>query len=56
MSDRKIKKREPIGSTLKADLFDELRKLSEETGFPISRLLDRAVELLIQDFKEKGMY
>lgn len=53
---RDLKNRTHFGSTLKNELHEELRKLSETTGIPISKLLDRAIELLIEDFKKKGLY
>mgnify|MGYP002398976471 CR=1 FL=1 len=37
-------------------LDQELRKLSDETGIPISKLFDKAIELLLEDFKKKGLY
>ncbi|AJA41351.1 Arc-like repressor [Geobacillus virus E3] len=56
MADKILRNRSQITSTVKPHLHDELRKISEATGFPISRLLDRAIELLIEDFKKKGLY
>jgi hypothetical protein len=47
--------RESFGSTLRQDLMNELRELSENTGIPISKLLDQAVELLLED-RKKRMY
>ena len=45
-------KREPFGSTLKSNLLADLRKLSEETDIPISKLLDKAVTLLLNEYKK----
>mgnify|MGYP001041548399 CR=1 FL=1 len=39
--------RESFGSTLRKDLMGEIRELSDNTGKPISKLLDEAVELLL---------
>jgi hypothetical protein len=48
-------KRESFGSTLRQDLINDLRGLSEETGIPISKLLDKAVDKLLSDMKfERG--
>lgn len=44
-----MSKRESFGSTLDKELLNELRRVSEDTGIPISKLLDRAVKLLINN-------
>jgi Flp pilus assembly protein TadB len=41
-------KRESFGSTLDKELLNDLRSLSEDTGIPISKLLDKAVRLLLE--------
>lgn len=41
-------KRESFGSTLDKELLSDLRKMSEDTDVPISKLLDRAVKLLLE--------
>jgi antitoxin component of RelBE/YafQ-DinJ toxin-antitoxin module len=41
-------KRESFGSTLDKELLNDLRNLSDNTGIPISKLLDRAVTLLLE--------
>jgi Ribbon-helix-helix domain len=56
MGKKVIRNRSQITSTINPKLHEELRKVSETTDIPISKLLDRAIELLIKDFKEKGMY
>lgn len=40
--------RESFGSTLRKDLMEKLRELSEDTSIPISKLLDQSVELLLE--------
>jgi predicted DNA-binding protein len=40
--------REAFASTLKKELMAELRNLSDETGIPITKLLDEAIELLLE--------
>jgi hypothetical protein len=40
--------RESFGSTLRKDLMDELRDLSDNTGIPITKLLDESIELLLK--------
>ncbi|MGG3892007.1 ribbon-helix-helix domain-containing protein [Metabacillus fastidiosus] len=53
MARPKKEPRESFGSTLRKDLIEELREVSDNTGMPISKLLDQAVELLIKDRNEK---
>lgn len=49
-------KKEPrtsFGSTLNQDLMVDLRTLSDVTGVPISKLLDEAVTLLLE---QRGLF
>lgn len=43
-----LKNRTRIGSAIDTDLYIKLKKLSEETRIPISKLLDEALEDLIK--------
>lgn len=47
-----MSKREPFGSTMDTELLNKLREISGETGIPISKLIDRAVKLLINNMNE----
>jgi uncharacterized protein involved in type VI secretion and phage assembly len=49
MAKKVLKNRTQITSTLRNELNNELKILSEETDIPISKLLDQAVELLIEN-------
>ncbi len=40
-------------TTIYADLFMELKKLSETTRIPVSKLTDEAIEDLLQKYKSK---
>jgi hypothetical protein len=40
--------REPFASTLKKELMGQLRELSDDTGIPITKLLDEAIQLLLE--------
>ncbi|MVX64623.1 ribbon-helix-helix domain-containing protein [Clostridium chromiireducens] len=42
-----------IASTLKKENKDSLDALSSETDIPISKLLDRAIELLLKEYQKK---
>jgi hypothetical protein len=52
MSDLKTRTR--IGNTLDTELLKLLRQLSYDTRIPMSRLLDEAVEDLIQKHNSKS--
>ena len=41
-----------IGSAIDKVLFEDLKKLSEQTRIPISKLLDEAIEDLLKKHKE----
>ena len=49
------RKRLQFSSTMNNDYYEELKNISEETGVPISKLLDRAVQLLISDVNKIGI-
>ena len=49
------RKRLQFSSTMNNDYYEELKNISEETGVPISKLLDRAVQLLISDVNKVGI-
>ena len=43
-----LKNRTRIGSAIDKKLYEQLKKLSEDTRIPISKLLDEAVKDLIE--------
>lgn len=45
---RGLKNRKPLSNAVKTELYDGLKKLSDETKVPISRLLDEAIEDLLK--------
>lgn len=49
-----LKYRKKIGTTLRLDLLDNLQKLSKNTKIDISKLMDEAVEDLLNKYKGKG--
>lgn len=51
MAKKVLKNRTQFTSTLKNELLEELRQLSDDTSIPISKLLDMAVEGVIAEFK-----
>lgn len=48
MSD--LKNRVRIGNAVDKMLFEKLKQLSKETMIPISRLLDRAIQLVLEEY------
>jgi len=50
MSD--LKNRVRIGNAVDKKLFDKLKELSKETMIPMSKLLDRGIELLLEEYEK----
>ena len=48
---RGLKTRTPLSNAVKSELYESLRGLSKETKVPISRLLDEAIEDLLEKRK-----
>lgn len=44
---RGLKTRKPLSNAVKTELYEGLKRLSDETKVPISRLLDEAIEDLL---------
>lgn len=44
---REKRMRKSFGSSMDKELLEQLRAISKETGIPLSKLFDRAVQLLI---------
>lgn len=53
MSKRKSNPREKFSTTVDKDLLDEMKKFSDETDIPISRLTDRAFRLFLEHEENK---
>lgn len=50
MSD--LKNRVRIGNAVDKELFRQLKELSKRTKIPMSRLLDRGIELVIKEYEK----
>lgn len=50
MSD--LKNRVRIGNAVDKKLFDKLKELSKETMIPMSRLLDKGIELVLKEYEK----
>lgn len=48
---RGLKNRKTISNAVRSDLVDALKDLSDETKIPMSKLLDEALELLLEKRK-----
>jgi predicted DNA-binding ribbon-helix-helix protein len=53
MAKKVLKTRSQFTSTLKNELYDKLKELSDESKVPISKLLDEAVEALLEVRQER---
>lgn len=56
MAKRPLRNRTPFTSTIDPEKHELIKDMSEQTDIPISKLLDRAIDLLKDDFVSKGMY
>ena len=50
---RGLKNRTPISNAVDTSLFEQLKQLSEETMIPMSKLLDRGIELVLKEYLDK---
>ncbi|EEP53912.1 ribbon-helix-helix domain-containing protein [Clostridium butyricum] len=51
--DSDLKSRTRYSSTFNTELLKELKNLSQETMIPISKLLDKSLELLLKEYDKK---
>ena len=47
-ANKDLKTRTPISNAVNTELLNKLKDYSKETGIPISKLLDKAIELLLK--------
>lgn len=50
----KLKNRTRISNAVDKDLWNQMQELSKTTQIPISKLLDNAIKLLLESYKEKN--
>lgn len=48
---RGLKNRTPISNAVDTLLFEQLKQLSNDTMIPMSKLLDRGIELVLKEYK-----
>lgn len=41
-----------IGNAVNKELFEKLKQLSKDTMIPMSRLLDRGIELVLKEYEK----
>ncbi len=51
MANKNLKNRITIGSAIDKKLYKQLKEYSLESGIPISKLLDKAISLLLESVK-----
>lgn len=49
---RGLKNRTPISNAVDNHLYEQLKQLSKETMIPISKLLDKGIELVIKEYEK----
>lgn len=49
MPNPNLKNRVVPNSAVNKELYEKVKELSKETGVPISKLLDKAIELLLKE-------
>jgi len=47
---RGLKNRTPISNAVDTKLYEQLKQLSKDTMIPMSRLLDRGIELVLKEY------
>ena len=52
MANKDLKNRTPVSNAIDTKLLNELKAYSNETGIPISKLLDKAIELFLKSTKK----
>lgn len=51
MANRGLKNRTAISTAIDKELYEKLKKYSEETSIPISKLFDKAVAMYLESIK-----
>lgn len=52
MANKDLKTRTPISNAVNTEILNKLKSYSKETGIPISKLLDRSIELFLESTKK----
>ena len=49
---RGLKNRTPISNAVDTKLYEQLKKISNDTMIPISKLLDKGIELVLKEYEK----
>lgn len=49
---RGLKNRTPISNAVDTKLYEQLKRLSQDTMIPISKLLDKGIELVLSHYNK----
>jgi len=52
MANKDLKNRTPFSNAVNTELLNKLKVYSKETGIPISKLLDKAIELFLKSTRK----
>ena len=50
LANKDLKNRHPFSNSIDNDLWLKLKELADTTGIPMSKLLDKATELLLKEY------
>lgn len=53
LANKDLKTRTPISNSVKTELWAKFKAYSDETGIPISKLLDKSIELFLNSNSTK---
>lgn len=53
MGNKQLKNRVPVGSAVDKDLYNKLLEYKEQTGTPLSKLLDKAIDLFLKSTEKQ---
>lgn len=51
MANKDLKNRTPFSNAVDSELLKQLKDYSKESGIPLSKLLDKAIDLLLKSTK-----
>ena len=52
MKNRGLKNRTAIGNAIDTKILEELKAYSKETGIPLSKLLDKSINLFLESIRK----
>ena len=55
-NERGLKFRTAMSSTIRTELWEEIKKVSEDSDIPTSRLLDRAIREFLEKYRDNPFW